>query len=337
VISTRAEDALHKPHKSQLRAVTRVGALATAFALSSALMACRSDAVNGDAPPPPIVDKYGGGTHISSRLKNDDGTFGFYGPAPWYDPTNINSSNCVYPPSLVKNVTGVTVVAVDTWDETGNGSVGTVYVQDSVGLTDWQQIPIYAGTSMFDPTYSPPDLKPLAGDVLDIAAVYEEFAGPSTYIFPLCETLPQLTGAASFRFLGSVPPPVQIEPPALASYAGAREYESMLVTVNNVTIVANGIESSGRYTADVEVPGTAWQIDDELFDLPHQYPLNANQKFASVTGIVTYFGSYHLAPRSLEDFTFVGGGHPTAINADAGAPVDGGSDAATNDGGGDGG
>ncbi len=302
-------------------------ALATAITLASSLLGCRNDAANGDVPPTPIANQYGGGTHISSQIQNVDGSYGFYGPAPWYQPSNINSTNCPYPPTLVENITGVTVVAVDTWDETGNGALGTVYVQDTVGLTDWHQIPIYAGTSLYDATYSPPDLRPLAGDVLDISAEYEEYQGPYDFIFSECETLPQVTGAASFRFLGTVPPPVQIEPPALASYGGGREYESMLVTVNGVCIAANGVESSGRYTADVTVPGTTWQIDDELFDLPHQYPLSAGQCFASVTGIVTYFGTYHLAPRNLDDFTLTTGGHPTAINADAGAPNDGGTPA----------
>ena len=287
-------------------------ALVAATCVAGALtLGCRGDTgkYNGDAPMPPVPNKLGAGTHISSKLG------GFYGPAPWVQPANPNSLNCPYPAPIDEIATGVTVTAVDRWDETGNGAIGTVYLQDTVGLDDWTKIPVYAGMSMFSPSFTPPDLRVLPGDVLDMTGQYEEFIGPSTGAFPQCETLPQIAGAASFRFDGQVPPPVQIPPSALASFDGAREYLSMLVTVTNVTIAANGVEKSGRYSADVQVDGTVWQISDELWDVPgnscapkdtaclsEHIPLNQGDTFKSITGIVTYFYGYHLAPRSLDDF-----------------------------------
>jgi hypothetical protein len=48
--------------------------------------------------------------HISSVLT------GFYGPAPWVQPANLNSTNCAYPPSQNVQATCAVVTAVDTWD-----------------------------------------------------------------------------------------------------------------------------------------------------------------------------------------------------------------------------
>jgi hypothetical protein len=297
-------------------ATKRLAAVLIIGLATGLIVGCRGNVngANGDAPIKPIVDKYGGGTHISSKLQNLDGTFGFYGPAHWIvgQESNPNSDNCPYPNKHTEYVTGVTVTAVDRFDETCNGGIGTVYVQDTVGLDDASKIPIFAAISMYNPTYSPPDLRVLPGNVLDLNGNYEEFAGPSTSIFQFCQTLPQVAGSALFRFDGNVPPPVQITADDLSTFAGARQYLSMLVTVNNVVIQANGATKSGRYNADVTVTnGSAWQISDELFPIGDLYPLFAADQFESITGIVTYFYSYHVAPRSLEDITLKGGGHPS--------------------------
>jgi hypothetical protein len=280
---------------------------------------CRSGNAT-DIPPPPIKNPLGDGSPISSKLlgtclsgvcggngeacSSNTDCPGFFGPDQgWDTSSNINSTNCNYPADLNEYVSGVTVTAVDTFDEDGNGSIGTIYVQDTIGdNTDASAIPVYAGTSVFDPTFSPPDLRLEPGNVVDITGPYEEFAGPSTYIFPDCITLPQMSGAIAFRFDGHVPPPVVIEPSDLATQEGARAYLSMLVTVKGVEIGTAGSESSGRYTATVSVPGTQWQISDELWDVGHLCPLGQGKTFNSVTGLVTYFGSYHVAPRSGADF-----------------------------------
>jgi hypothetical protein len=140
--------------------------------------------------------------------------------------------------------------------------------------------------------------------VVDVTGQYEELVGPPTGAFGQCQTLPQLAGTADLRFDRTVPPPVVITPADLSSYDRARQYLSMLVTVTNVVIAADGVEKNGRYNAGVVIPGggTTWQIDDELFDLPHQMPLHQGDTFTSVTGIVTYFYDFHLAPRSVADF-----------------------------------
>ncbi len=284
-------------------------ALPVALALLTVFAGGCANTRPSDPPATPLANECGDGQHISSVLTSTIGGVqvpGFYGPAPWVQMANQTSSNCPYPPAVNVITTCLSVTAVDTWDETGDGAIGTVYVQDDV-----TPVPQFAATSLFSPSYSPPDLRVEPGNVLDVTGSYEEFIGPSSGAFAECETLPQISGAASFRFDGKVPAPVEIMPGDLSTYTGARPFLSMLVTVKNVTIAANGVASSGRYAANVSVPsGQAWAISNELFDLPTQYPLAAGQTFASVTGIVTYFYSFQLAPRSLADFHLVGGGTP---------------------------
>ena len=236
--------------------------------------------------------EYGTGQHVSSKLG------GFFGPATWIEPTNQNSIGCKYPVTYNVSTTGVTVTAVDTFDETGDGAVGSVYVQDTV-----PNPPVYSGISLFEPGFSPPDLRVFPGNVLDVTGPYEEYAGPSSGSFAECQTLPQLGGAASFRFDGTVPKPVVIKADDLNSYDSARQYLGMLVEVVGVTLSSTPSTSSGRYSIAVAVSsGQSFSISNELFDLPGKMTLSQYQQFYSVTGIVTYFYSFQLAPRSVDDF-----------------------------------
>jgi hypothetical protein len=246
----------------------------------------------GDPPAKPLTNEYGDGIHISSVLG------GFYGPATtWEQPNNVNSTGCQYPISTDVFVTGATVTAVDTHDETADGAVGTVYVQDTVN-----NVPLFAATSLFSPSFSPPDLRLAPGDVVDVAGSYEEFSGPSTGRFPGCVTLPQIAGTVSFRFDGAEPTPREITVADLGTYDSARQYLGMLVKVKDLTIADDGVAKSGRYNANFTAGSSTAAISDELWDVGGEHPLHANDHFTSVTGIITYFYSFHLAPRSAADF-----------------------------------
>ena len=315
-------------------------ALVAASALLAALAAgCNIEGGSngGDKPMKPVANEYGVGQPISSTLCHPDpGMFtcskptdcgtteicqipsgqstglcsicGFMGPAPWFNATDQNSTGCNYPPAaeyppiVHVDIPGIVVTAVDTYDETGDGATGSVYVQDVVPAGT--PTPVYGATSIFGASYSPPDLRPQPADVIDLNGLYEEFIGPSVGYFSQCATLPQLSGAASYRFTGTVPEPVVITPDDLNSYANARRYVNMLVKVQNVVLSNTAPSvSSGRYCALVNVDsGSQFCIANELFDLPTQKPLSQGQSFKSVTGIVTYFYNYQLAPRSPADF-----------------------------------
>jgi hypothetical protein len=264
------------------------------LALLAVLAAGCSDngSPGGDLPLIPPANEYGEGRHISSKLG------GFFGPATWIVPTNLNSIGCAYPINANVATTGVTVTAVDTFDETGDGAIGSVYVQDTV-----PNPPLYAGISLYSPSYSPPDLRVFPGNVLDVVGPYQEYGGPTSGPFPECQTLSQLGGAATFRFDGAVPAAVEITPDDLNSYDNARQFLGMLVKVTNVSIASAPTMSSGRYSASVVVDsGGNFAISNELFDVPGGITLSQGQAFKSVTGIVTYFYSFQLAPRSIADF-----------------------------------
>ena len=92
----------------------------------------------------------------------------------------------------------------------------------------------------------------------------------------------------------------------LIGYDNARPFLGMLVTLKNVTLAAAGVNSEGRYTAAINVgPVLATEVPyiaNELYDIQTEGPaLDAGTTFASVTGILTYFYSFDIAPRSPAD------------------------------------
>jgi len=258
------------------------------------------------------------------------------GPATWVDPTDQFSMNCQGIPGARKIcVSGVTVVAIDRFDETGKGAVGNYWVEDTKDPGD------YSGYTVFAPSFSPPDLRLAPGDVVDIVGNATEFPGPaSAGLFPYCRTLPELSGTLSHRFDGNNPlAPEIIDVSELKTYESARKHLGKLVEVHNgqnpVRIGSDGVNSSGRYSADIDVGGGIPLVDspkvsNDLFDLecfgasmsdagagdgggsdagagsgparcPDAKGLHAMDSFSSITGIVTYFYGFKVSPRSAAD------------------------------------
>jgi len=106
--------------------------------------------------------------------------------------------------------------------------------------------------------------------------------------------------------LMSTPDPVTIQLSDIDedNYLTGRKWENMLVQVNDVT-VGPGVNSSNRVSyimgqGDASIDINAAGLSNELYDLgANDYP--AGTHFSSVTGIVTWFYSYHIAPRSAAD------------------------------------
>lgn len=195
------------------------------------------------------------------------------------------------------NVTGATVTLTDTFDETNNGkSRGNIYVQDVNS-----QEP-FSGMTLFSPTFIPGDLKVAPGDVLDLNGQYQEIASLGTAIFPAGEFLPEIAKPIStFRFEYKAPEPRVIDAADLEDYAKGRGWIGMLVTIQNVTMVDALADSrkTGRVSAHLSSIKNA-QLVNELYDLKEgAFP--AGTHFASITGIVTYFFTLHIAPRSAAD------------------------------------
>lgn len=201
-------------------------------------------------------------------------------------------------------VTGVSVVSVDTFDETNDGaSAGNIYVQD---LATAGPPPAYGGITLFDASFNPPALRVGPGDVVDVRGAYQEFAGPPPpNNFADGETLPEIVGGSiSLRFEYLPPEPFEISLEDLSSYATGRKWIGMLVRVTNITASEDGFKSgSGRYSIRLQVAGgTNPTLTNALFDLEKAgVPLTAGAKYASVVGVVQYFFNFSIAPRSAAD------------------------------------
>jgi hypothetical protein len=208
-------------------------------------------------------------------------------------------------PHPTVNITGAALLWIDTYDETSDGkSIGTVYIQD-VG----SNAP-FSGMSAYKPAYVPADLRVAPGDVLDFRGWYQELIGVGTAKFNPGQVLPQLAKPVSlFRYEYQAPTPTVIDPTDLNDYTKGRKWESMLVTVTNVTLFAfTGLKGrvTGPITADTSQ--NAVTVSNELVPIAPSDPVNnipgdypPGTKFASVTGIVTWFFSYHIAPRTKAD------------------------------------
>jgi len=276
--------------------------LATVLLCAISASACDGGG-SGDPLAQPAADPFGNGARLHELL----------GPASWVDPADVDSLSCEDNPlDRAVYVTGVTVSAVDSYDETASGSVGNYYVQDSLAVP----VP-YSGITVFDPGFSPPDLRVIPGDVMDILGALTEFPGPTSGLFPFCRTLPEMSGAMEFRFEDHDVAPTVINVADLASYDDARQWLGMLVTVEQVTLLESAYEgNNGRYSFRIDAaPGLQAAeiptITNELFDLkafnvpdPNNPPLlAAGSQLQSVTGIVTYFYGVHIAPRSEADLS----------------------------------
>lgn len=208
-------------------------------------------------------------------------------------------------PNARVNVTGVVVVANDTYDETHDGkSVGALFVEDAV-----EAPPPFAGIEVFNAAFSPPNLRVAPGDVLDVSAQYQEFGGPSSLPFPVGETLPELSnGTVTLRFEWKVPPTTTIGLADLLTYDEGRQWLGMLVTLEDVAIAMDGSsDSAGRFSAPLNVGGGVAlskvpTVTNALFGLESSgIELKKGARFKSITGVVQYFVRFSIAPRSAAD------------------------------------
>jgi hypothetical protein len=260
----------------------------SALAFLPVVVACSS--LSGDPASQPAQDPLGSGSRIAQIQ----------------DPSSQDYKQAVANAGGVPvDVSSVVVSWIDTFDETKDGkSIGTVYIQD-VG----SQAP-YSGISLYEPSYVPASLRLLPGDVLDVSGPYEEVTSIGSAVFSAGTTLPQLSKpVGTFRYEFQTPAPVTIQLSDInqLNYATGRKWEGMLVTLEDVYVNAGGVvDTAGLRVSYLMAQGdaatdlNAATISNEL------YPLQAGDfpkgtHFTSVTGIVTWFYSYAVAPRSAAD------------------------------------
>jgi hypothetical protein len=274
-----------------------------------ALLVCTAcSTIQQDEP----VEAGGGGLKLSD-IQNPK--------SPDYHPCNNTKGVCDN-----QTVTSTVVVWLDKFDETRDGkSAGTLYIRD-LGVNH-----VYGGIGIYEPNFVPASLDPLPGDVVDFAGPYQEATAIGKAMFntsPVRTYLPQLykpVGTFRYEFASDFPPawvqPQTVQLSDLAestkaqdgNFDHARQYMQMLVTVNDVYVGPASSVPGGSGTrityplgtcSDVHnascFPMGGVQISNELFDLqPTDYAPGTHLK--SVTGIVTWFFSFHIAARTKDD------------------------------------
>jgi hypothetical protein len=298
VLKGGLEHALSRPSHLPPRSRTALPFAALAAAL---LAACSGGA--GDQPSKPNADEFGECARIAETV----------GEATWVEPEEPMSMKCTRPQDRQVCISGVAIVAIDRFDETQDGkSSGNFYIEDGSTADNPAD---FSGITVFRPSFSPPDLRLAEGDIADFIGNYTEFGGPSTFVFPYCRTLPEFSGTMSFRFDANLPLlPRDVTTDTLKSYDTARKHIGSLIQVKGLKLAGDGKfdSSKRRWTAAISVTGSIEQgdqpsISNELFDInaaivAKKAPVfKAGMVFKSVTGVLTYFGGFHLAPRSAAD------------------------------------
>ncbi|MFO0672838.1 MAG: hypothetical protein U0235_25015 [Polyangiaceae bacterium] len=259
-----------------------------AWALVFVLGACTNRVGEGDTPADPTANPLGNGTRVRD-VQN---------------PANGNAGKTF-------DMTAVTVLAVDQYDETGDGkSRGTIWVQD-FGSTD-----PFSGVSLYSPVLVPASLRLAPGDVVDLSGQYAEVTALGTNRFAAGTFLPQIvTPTTKLRFEGPVPTPKEIDLDDLNKFETGRRWIGMLVVVKDVyaatAVILDPASNRGSVTLTKNGGGgpvtsaSAPTISNELTPLTAD-TVSKGAKLASVTGVVTFFATsrainFHIAPRNGAD------------------------------------
>jgi len=219
------------------------------------------------------------------------------------------------------DITGAALIIIDSYDETHDGkSAGTVYVEDVPA--PGQPLPPFSGIEFYKPTYTPSNLLVAPGNVLDFTGEYTNYAysGKSSK-FGKDEFFPEMyEPTVSFRFDYEVPPPTVIQASDLSATVAAAttwpafsvgmRWTSMLVEVDDVTILGSYTSTEGRVQLYFSTPGfpngtgsSDLSFGNQLFALDPTDPDYAmGAKFSKVIGVCTYFFDFQINPRSPADF-----------------------------------
>lgn len=197
-------------------------------------------------------------------------------------------------------LSAATIVHVDTFDETRDGkSRGTVYVQD---LSSKEP---YSGISIYAPAFVPADLRVAPGDVVDFSGPYTELSSIGAAVFTGGLVVQLAKPVGTFRYEFTPPEPTDIDVNDLVDFKTGRRWMGMLVRIKNLTIPTAPFASKGRLTVAIagdirDNKSNPPQVSNELFDLQAD-TIAQGKTFKSVVGVVTYFFSLKIAPRSMAD------------------------------------
>lgn len=196
---------------------------------------------------------------------------------------------------------GVVIVAIDNYDDNGQGAIGDIYVQDPVQTgpkgTAW------SGLRLFRPTKNPPDLELAPGQGVNLVGEFVAFAGPPGSA-PFGDGIlsPQASnGALTLTYEGKPPEPVDLTIEDLRDAKTGMQYASRLVRFKNVVLTNDFI--GARPEATIYDTSRVLVLGAKLYPVHLDTAVNAKKgvTLKSVTGVLDYFYNFKLCPRSRAD------------------------------------
>lgn len=208
------------------------------------------------------------------------------------------------------------VTAYDELDETMDGDLGTVYVQETIPAGDttdpFLPCPLLpdrsarvCGISTFNTQFAPLAYRPKVGDLVDMSGgAYDEFdcsgvCGSPPQPFPDGRFLPQMR-EPTIRSAGVAPQPtpVRVTVEDIATHNAA--LIGVLVEVSNVTVAA-----APDRRGEIQITGdrNGPKMTQEMVAIPG---VAMGTRWSRVVGVVSYFYGPKLIPRTLADLTPAG-------------------------------
>jgi hypothetical protein len=211
------------------------------------------------------------------------------------------------------NARNVQVTAYDEYDEDMNGSLGTVYVQETIAPGDpsdpFLPCPLLpdrsgrvCGISTFNTRFDPLAYRPKINDLVDMSGgSYDEFdcsgvCGSPPQPFPDGRFLPQVR-QPTLRSAGVAPAPVPVRVTVADIMNHHAALIGVLVEVSNVTVAAAPDRRGEiQITSDRNGP----KLTQEMLAIPG---VTVGTRWSRVVGVVSYFYGPKLIPRTLADLT----------------------------------
>jgi hypothetical protein len=194
------------------------------------------------------------------------------------------------------------VTAVDRFDEDGSGKTGTIFVQEIGGGP-------FSGIQLYRPTIQPAGEYLLPGDVVEVEGLYVEFEygqiNPDG-ADPRGRTISQITDGVARKTGEWISPEptvvedsndVQVDP-------AAEQWEGVFVEIRDVEAQSEP-DSRGAFFVQGSAPcETTRDARDRVVvvvDLRARLGVATGVHLSRVAGIMTYFYTYKLLPRSPLD------------------------------------
>ncbi|MCC7534951.1 MAG: hypothetical protein IT379_01990 [Deltaproteobacteria bacterium] len=212
--------------------------------------------------------------------------------------TALNSPGAVS--GSIVSLENVVVSAFDTYDETGEGRVGTAYVQEPEGGAR-------SGIQLFAAAVAPAGSVLVPGDVVDVRGEFVLFEGPPGSS-PFENPLPQITFGNVVQKVGEWAAPEPVTVPVAELLANGIDYVGSLVRVEGLTAQTGYERDPPRFETEEGLV-----VASALFVEPSVLP---GTRFTSITGVFTYFYDFQILPRHAADLV-VEPGSPLAERSDA--------------------